>query len=212
MAKSKDKSFSDTWKSARPWPVLSGGKKSYPTSDIGYLPQKLKNLKIENKRASKEDLLATPKKKKRKGGPVGHRVGEQVAPNSMGGNLGSGVFGGPQMSPSIPSPPVLKKPASVKKPRTPEQQQAVNTDKINKEVAMKAAAMRQQGQQGGKPKVPGKPSAMGKPQAPVQPQGMTPRAMVRKGDTVKPQGYKRGGKVGIKDYSNVCRVANNPVA
>ena len=78
--------------------------------------------------------------------------------------------------------------------------------------------MRQQGQQGGKPKVPGKPSAMGKPQipgkpqAPVQPQGMTPRAMVRKGDTVKTQGYKRGGKVGIKDYSNVCRVANNPVA
>ena len=198
MAKSKDKSFSDTWKSARPWPVLSGGKKSYPTSDIGYLPQKLKNLKIENKRASKEDLLATPKKKKRKGGPVGHRVGEQVTPNPMGGNLGVSQTNSP-----IPSPQVPKQAASKEKP--PSQQDKMNQkiDASNKLAAAKAEDLKvAQRQSIGKPQ--GQPQAPGKP----QPQPQRPPVLSRKGGTIKTQGYRGGGKV----YSNACRAANNPVA
>ena len=194
MAKPKNKSFDTLKYASRAWPVLSGGDKSYPTSDIKLLPQKLKNLKTANTRASKEDLLAKSKKKNknRKGGPVGHRVGEQVTPNPMGGNLGVS-----QTNPSIPSPQVPKQAASVKK--QPSQQDTMNQkiDAVNK--ASKAEADQNKYK---------KMASLGQPQAPGKPQPQRPPVLSRKGDTVKTQGYRGGGKV----YSNACRAANNPVA
>jgi hypothetical protein len=170
------------------------------------------NQPVPKKKQKKKPVYGS-EQKVRKGGPVGHRVGEQVAPNSMGGNLGGGVFGGPQMSPSIPSPPVQKRPASVKKQPSQEETMNKKIDASNKLAAAKAEDLKvAQRQSIGKPQgqPQGKPQAPGMPQG--QPQPQRPPVLSRKGDTVKPQGYKRGGKVGIKDYSNVCRVANNPVA
>ena len=216
MAKPKNKSFDTLKYASRAWPVLTGGDKSYPTSDIKLLPQKLKNLKTANTRASKEDLLAKSKKKNknRKGGPVGHRVGEQVTPNPMGGNLGVS-----QTNPSIPSPQVPKQAASVKKQPSPQDKLNQEIDAVNKSSKAEADQNKYKKMASlGKPKAPGMPQAQGKPQDPrilqgkSQPQPQRPPVLSRKGDTVKTQGYKRGGKVGTKGYSNVCRAANNPVA
>jgi len=78
LSKKLKKRFGDNW-----------NREYSPTGDIGGELDKMRKIK-----------------KVRKGGPVGHRVGEQVTPNSMGGNLAGGVLGGPQMNPSIP-PPLL---------------------------------------------------------------------------------------------------------
>ena len=166
------------------------------------VPQKTQKKKLKSK---KSGTYA------RKGGPVGHRVGEQVTPNSMGGNLGGGAFGGPQMKPSIPSPQVPKQAASKEKPPSPQDTMNQKIDAVNK--ASKAEAdqskykkMASLGQPQGQPQVPGQPQ--GQPQAPGKPQPQRPPVSSRKGDTVKTQGYRGGGKV----YSNACRAANNPVA
>jgi len=212
LSKKLKKRFGDNW-----------NREYSPTGDIGGELDKMRKIK-----------------KVRKGGPVGHRVGEQVTPNSMGGNLAGGVLGGPQMNPSIPppssipSPPsVQKRPASVKKQPSQQDKRNKNVDAINKFSKLEADQIKYKkiaslGKPQGKPKAPGMPQAQGKPQDPrmlqgkpqdprmlqgkPQPQPQRPPVLSRKGDTVKPQSYKRGGKVGIKGYSNVCRVANNPVA
>jgi hypothetical protein len=141
-------------------------------------------------------------KKVRKGGPVGHSVGDQVTPNPMGGNLG-----GPQMKPSIPSPQVPKQAASKEKP--PSQQDTMNQkiDAVNKAAKAEADQNKYKKMASlGQPQAPGQPQAQ--PQAPGKPQPQRPPVLSRKGDTVKTQGYRGGGKV----YSNACRAANNPVA
>ena len=166
--------------------------------------------KKQPKKKKSSDTWGDWDRSARKGGPVGHRVGEQVTPNSKGGNLTGSVLGVPQMNPStpplssIPSPPsVQKRPASVKKQPSKEEQMAKKIDASNKIAAAKAedakvAQRKSLGQPLGQPqrKPPG-PPGMSQPQA--------PRAMVRKGGSINPQGYKRGGKV----YANICRPANH---
>jgi len=139
----------------------------------------------------------------RKGDRVGHRLGEQVNPGTPPtGIVGAGPSVGAMPTPAVPQ----KKPASVAKPPTQEEVMAKKIDANNKIAAAKAedakvAQRKSLGQPQGPPQ--GKP-----PGPPGMPQPQAPRAMVRKGDAIKPQGYKRGGKV----YANVCRPASNPDA
>ena len=137
----------------------------------------------------------------RKGGRVGYTLGDQIIPPTS--PTGIPGAGGP---PTGAAPVTPNKSASVKKQPSKEEQMAKKIDASNKIAAAKAedakvAQRKSLGQSLGQPqrKPPG-PPGMSQPQA--------PRAMVRKGGSINPQGYKRGGKV----YANICRPANHSEA
>lgn len=137
----------------------------------------------------------------RKGGRVGYALGDQIIPPTS--PTGIPGAGGP---PTGAAPVTPNKSASVKKQPSQEEQMAKKIDASNKIAAAKAedakvAQRKSLGQSLGQPqrKPPG-PPGMSQPQA--------PRAMVRKGGSINPQGYKRGGKV----YANICRPANHSEA
>ena len=144
-----------------------------------------------------QPVPTTKKRMARKGDRVGYRSLGEVNP----GTPPTGIVGaGPSVG-AMPTPAVAqKRPPSVKKQPSQEDQKNKAEDALNKKAAKAAAAIRGQGQPQGKPSGP-----------PGMPQPQKPPVLSRKGDAIKPQGYKRGGKVG-KAYTNFCRPASNPDA